>query len=148
MGLKRCFTLLELILVITIICIVVGITLPYFKKNLDKLRHDEFVRRVYLFLDNAKTYSQLYSRNTKIEINGKKEIMIEVMENEEYKPIEARYSNLVLPRDITINSEEPSVIFYPDATCTDFSWDIFNKAERIYTVKGSGFNGKFEIIKY
>ena len=148
MSLRKCFTLLELILVITIICIVVGINLPYFKKNLDKFRAEEFARRVYLFLDHAETYSQLYSTNTRIEIDGRREIKIEASNGKEYKAIDGRYSNLVIPQNISIDSEDSSIIFYPDATCTEFSWDILYKSKRIYTVKGSGFGGKFEIIKH
>jgi len=146
---KKCFTLLELMLVIAIISVVAGINLPYFKNQLDKFRIEDFVRRLYLFFDHAKTYAVFYSLNTKIEIEDNKEITITKKQDEEFKPIEERFRRISLLKNMVIEAKDSEpVLFYPDGTCGEFSWDIVYRGKKLYTIKSLGFDGKFEIEKY
>lgn len=149
MTFKKCFTLLELILVIVIISIVVGLSLPRFKNQLDKFHIENFARRLYLFLDHAKTYSVFYSKNTKVDMEpDRKEINIKKKEGQDYEVIETRYSRLTLPHNISIKTDDMPVVFYPDGTCSEFLWNIVYRGQDLYMIKSLGFNGKLEIEKY
>jgi len=149
MSFRRCFTLLELILVIAIISIVAGLSLPRFKNQLDKFQIEDFARRLYLFLDRAKTYSVFYSKNTKVDMEPDAgELSIKKKRDQDYEVIEERYSRLMLPHNISIKTEDMPVVFYPDGTCSEFLLNVVYKGKELYTIKSLGFNGKLEIEKY
>ena len=134
---------------LAIVGILAGLTLPYFKNQIDKFIVDDFARRVYLFLDHAKTYAIFYADNTQVEMSSdKRTLYINTREDGVFAQIKGRFSKLPVPQGLSIEGTDDPIMFYPNGTCSEFAWDVVYRGSKTYSINSPGFNGKFEINKY
>lgn len=113
------FTLLELLLIVLIISVILGLSLPFIKKNVNSASFKTFINKNYLFLDYAKTHSVLKGKILKVKINlEEKKIVLWEMKskNEEGDKL----LEIEIPGNISVESEKENISFFPDGTIEEF----------------------------
>ncbi len=136
--LKKGFTLLELLLVIVIISILLGVSTPLIKRNIESTSFKSFINKSYFLLDYAKTLCIF--KNTILEVNfdlnGNRIILIEKGEKgEEFKTIK-------IPKGLHFEIEKETILFYPDGTMEEFEIIISDNEQRKAVISSKGFDGK------
>jgi prepilin-type N-terminal cleavage/methylation domain-containing protein len=145
----RCVTFIELLIVIAIIGIIAGITLPNFKKTYSSFELDSFVKDVSYLARYLQSNSISYNRICRMDIEQFNERMqfkgLIRGETGEFNPVKGKFGKAYeAPAGITVSSLEPngrnSIFFYPDGTLdkTDIVFKNKYGKETKLALKGSG----------
>lgn len=145
----RGVTFIELLIVIAIIGIIAGITLPNFKKTYSNFELDSFVKDISYLVRYLQSNSISSSRICRMDIEQINERLqfkgLAQGEFGEFDTIKGRHSKgYESPAGITIFSIEPaersSIFFYPDGTLdkTDIVFKNKYGKETKLVLKGSG----------
>ncbi|MDD5005122.1 MAG: prepilin-type N-terminal cleavage/methylation domain-containing protein [Candidatus Omnitrophica bacterium] len=131
---KNSFTLIELLVVVVIIGFFLTLSLPRFKQTFVNLQFDDFclnlVSRIRYLQERAlveqKTYRLNFDLSNKVaEVRVKEEPSSDFTDS---KGILAK--DIVIPRGIDVNTEEPSIIFYPDGSIAGKDIKISNSQNK------------------
>jgi len=133
-------TLLELLLVIALIAILVGVNFPRLKTTIQNTQFRSFADKVYFLLDYAKTHAVL---NTKI-ITARFDTDAHKISLRE--PENILVEEIDIPRNLVLEADKLSVVFYPDGTCSDFRITLSDDEERTVAISSGGFDGKIEMV--
>jgi len=105
----RAITLIELALVILVIGILIGITLPSFRKTFNQLQLNSFSREFQVLMQYLRQRSIVEGKIIYLNIDS---------ENRQYwtkiRDMENRLKTYRLPEGVTLSSEQKQVAFYPD----------------------------------
>ena len=127
---KKGFTLLELILVIFIISVILGVSFPLIKNSINSYRVRSFVNKAYLFLDYAQTKATLSNKKLKVSIDLDEKLIL----------LSDEASRLAIPDDISLQTEQEEIVFYPDGTSDEFEL-VINEV----TLSSRGFDCKIQV---
>lgn len=143
---KAAFTYIELIVVVLILGIFIGLSIPQFKKTFADLELDNFVKNIYLLCNylqsNSIAQAKIYSLNFSGELKEFKSYFLK--ENGEWQILKQRFSRLYrLPEKITLETtpaKKNNVLFYPDGSSDNLTLIFKNEFgyERILLIGGSG----------
>lgn len=133
------YTFIEVFIVIIIIGILVGISLPNLKRSFNELQINSFTRQLQGFMNYLHERSIVEGKIIYLDIDK---------ENKEYwakiKEAEGRLKTYPIPQGIDIelnkkvDSENKEIIFYPDGTIDKVTVRISNRDKQIIlTTEGS-----------
>jgi Tfp pilus assembly protein FimT len=135
---SKAVTLLELLLIVVILSVFLGLSLPYLNTNVRKMSFRSFVNKAYLFLDYAKAHSILTNRILIAQFDFEDNRLYLAAEGEEKAVLE----DLTIPEDYTLEIENEKIIFYPDGTLQEFKLLIRAESENTSVISSKGFDGK------
>ncbi len=140
-GIKHAFTLVELLLVLVVIAILVGVSVPALNTSVRHAEFNGFVSKLYLFLDYSRSRSTL--KNTVLAVNFDSAAKtVYLKEGDEV------INRLDLPDGMTIQTKEAQVWFYPDGTSQQFQLLVQSGSGQKSIILSRGFDGKIRIDDY
>lgn len=144
------FTLIELTLVTLLLLVIVGISVPVFKKTFQSLSAKDTSFNISKLINYAQEMAVLERKNFKIMFDFKKGSyqLFEIVpkaNQPSVKKIQSRFGKLfTIPKDLTLRGEKKEVIFYPDGHCDDLT--IYVVSKKIgYSISVRRFGNKLEI---
>jgi len=146
------FTLVELMLVVTIISILIGLSTPLFRRTF----RDTRLENTCLNLSKLMRYARERAIGERLShrISFDEEMRTYWLEAElspesDFQRIKGKpgKTNLV-PEDITIEGRGKEVTFYPDGSADQTALYLMNSNERVYTIEIRGVDGYVKIFRY
>lgn len=135
--LRSALTLLELLLVIVIISVLLGLSIPHLNKSIKNSEFKSFADKTYLFLDYAKNRAIIKAVILQMRFDQeKKQIVLEERETKQ-----KIFRSVKVPDRINMQLSNEKIIFYPDGTLQKFEVVIYNDKRQI-TISSLGFDGK------
>lgn len=142
----KAFTFIELFIVIIIIGILIGISLPSFKKTFNNLQLNSFSQEIQAFMNYLHERSIVEGKIIYFNIdNEKKEYWAKI------KDTKARLRTYFLPRGIDIeiikkaDTDNKQIIFYPDGQIDKVSIKIAGPDKQGIILTTEGMFGKIKI---
>jgi prepilin-type N-terminal cleavage/methylation domain-containing protein len=135
------FTFLELLLVIAIIAILLGMTIPLVSKSIRNTFFNSFVNKTYLFFDYASTQATLRNKAVETKFDPQQNYIF----LREYKKNDKVISQMQIPDKINIGADKETVVFYPDGTLEEFKVVISDDQKREAEISSAGFDGKLKL---
>jgi len=145
------FTLIELVLVTAIILIIIGLSIPLFKRTFSDLTIKDLAFNIFKLTYYAREKAIFQKENFKISFdfpNGKYRLleMDNSIEPPVYKKSAGKYgSGFALPKGMFFKGPRNEIIFYPDGRCDDADIDILDEKGAGYTVLIRGFGSRVEV---
>ena len=135
-GNNRSFTFIELLLVVVLIGVAAGVSIPYFRKTFSDLKLQSFAGDLQTFMN--------YLRERSI-VDGQIIILAIDSEKKEYwaqaKDAQDRLKTYRIPPEISIESSQKEVFFYPDGTIDKVTIKLLNHNERAISLTTEGVFG-------
>ncbi|MFQ5680782.1 MAG: Tfp pilus assembly protein FimT/FimU [Candidatus Omnitrophota bacterium] len=144
---RQGFTLLELILVITIISVVLGLSIPSLSKKIAHASFSSLVNRAYLLLDYAASRSAIKNVIVRVEFDARKRVLF-ASEGDVKKKNEGDEEILAkigLPRKMRLRLDKKEISFYPDGTSSAFEIDIRGRDNRRAVISANGIDGEITV---
>ncbi len=138
---KKGFTLLELLLTITIISVLLGMTLPVINKSIKSLRFEGFVDKAYLFLDYTRTASSLRNKILSLKLDQENKRIYLNQEGES----SGFLKDLEVPSRLKVEFDPAEIIFYPNGTSREFKITISSSQGMHSIISSKGFDGKIRV---
>jgi Tfp pilus assembly protein FimT len=136
-------TLIELFLVIIIIGVLVGISLPSLKATFNNLRLDSFSRELQSLMNYLHERSIVEKKVIYLNIdNNKKEIWAEIKGEQ----AQTRLKTLGFGDDIKIETDSEEIIFYPDGEITKATIEVRNHYNQKISLTTKGVFGGVKIL--
>jgi len=136
-GRVKGFTFIELLIIIIIIGILVGISLPQFRNNVNRLQLNSFSRELQSFMN------YLHERAV---VEGEVIYLAFDMDNNEYwaqvKGKSQRLKTYHFPEGIKIETEENQINFYPDGSIDKTTIMLKDSAEQSVNLTTKGVFGR------
>lgn len=137
---KKSFTLLELILIVLILSILVGLSMPHMKKSGENALIQSSAKKIYLLLDYAQKQAIIKNTISEIHIDLlEKEIGFKVEENKK-SPI----PKIKVPDTLDLNSDLEDIVFEPNSNIQKFKINLSNNKGRIINIYSDGIDGKIK----
>ena len=141
-GMKRIrnkgFTLIELTLVTFLILVIIGLSVPIFKKTFSDLSAKDASFSISKLINYAQEMAVLEKKNYRINFNFQKGTY-QLFEPDilakppVYKKVQGRFGKLFsLPKGVSLEGKKSGMTFYPDGHCDEVRVDIL--------VKGTGYS--------
>lgn len=140
-GSKESFTLVELLLVMVVILVLAGVSIPSLKNSARNAEFKGFINKLYLFLDYARSRSTLENSILAVNIDNEGKILL-IQEKD------TELNHIGIPADIQIQSNAPQVLFYPDGTSQQFELLVQAGQDQHSIILSRGFDGKIKIKDY
>lgn len=140
-GKRKSYTLIELLFVVLILMILIGISVPHLKKNVARASFSSQVRKVYNFLDLAKTYSLTHKVPIEVFLNAESHILsakIYGVTNDEIELIFLKE----LSKKISMKSKSDNIVFIPGLVVDKIQIEISDTDGRTAYVISSGLSLK------
>lgn len=135
--LRNALTLLELLLIVVIISVLLGLSVPYLNKSIKNSKFKSFADKTYLFLDYAKNRAIIRAIILQMRFDQeKKQIVLEERETKQ-----KIFRSVKIPDGINMQLSNEKINFYPDGTLQKFEVVIYNDKRKI-TISSLGFDGK------
>lgn len=144
------FTLIELVLVTAIILIIIGLSIPLFKRTFSDLTIKDLAFNISKLTYYAREKAILQKKNFKISFDfpsGRYRLleMDNSIEPPVYKKSADKYGKgYTLPKGMLFKGPKNEIIFYPDGRCDDADIDILDEKGAGYTVFIRGFGSRVE----
>jgi prepilin-type N-terminal cleavage/methylation domain-containing protein len=133
---KRAVTFIELLFVIVIIGILVGISLPNFKKTFNSLELNTFARELQTFMNYLNQRAIVERKIIYLNIDGeKKEYWAQ------FKDAQERLKSYPIPEELKIEAAQMQIIFYPDGTIDQVNLKIINRDSQCVNLTTRGLYG-------
>ena len=115
---QKAFSILELLVVVVVLGIIIGISLPRFRNSYNNLVFNNFTQNLISrmhFLQERATVEQCMYRIVFDPLNNKFTIGAREEDQSEFTSVKDRLGRSIsIPSQISIEMAEPLVIFYPD----------------------------------
>ncbi|MBU2540436.1 MAG: prepilin-type N-terminal cleavage/methylation domain-containing protein [Candidatus Omnitrophica bacterium] len=149
---KFAFTLIELLLVVAVLSVMVGISLPAFKKTYNRLNLENIALNILSTARYARAKaiveSRIYRLNFDIEDKSYSLSTESDDKIEGFQPISGRFGKIAqITDDINIKTSADHVNFYPSGDSDEIIVVLKNTDGRVYTIGKSGVFGEFKIIE-
>ena len=143
---SKSLTFLELLLIIVIISVFLGLSLPRLNTSVKSMSFRSFVSKVYLFLDYAKTNALLTNRIlvAKSEPEEGRMALTKKSEDEEKVSI---IKDIEIPSGFKMKVDAEKIFFYPDGTLKEFKLIITDNYQHRAVISSRGFDGKIAVSK-
>ena len=132
----RAITLIELALVILVIGILIGVSLPSFRKTFNQLQLNSFSREFQVLMHYLRQRSIIEGKIIYLNIDS---------DNRQYwtkiRDAENRLKNYRLPEGVTLESEQKQVAFYPDGNIDKTTIIILGPDNKNITLTTKGVFG-------
>jgi len=120
-GRKRGFTFIELLFVIIIIGILIGVSLPRFKKTFESMQLDAVSGELQAVMNYLCQRATVEGKIIYLNIdNDKKEYWAQV------KEATARIKTYHIPQEISIETEQEKIAFYPNGNIDKITIKVVN----------------------
>lgn len=126
-------TFIEILFVVIIIGILIGISLPNFRKDFNSLRLNSFSRELQSLMNYLHERSVVEGKTIYLNIdNDKKEVWANIQDTQN------RLKTLSLPDTIKLETEKKQILFYPDGEIEKVTIEVVNLDNQkiILTTKG------------
>lgn len=134
-------TFVELFLVIIIIGVLVGISLPNLKVTFNSLRLETFSRELQSLMNYLHERSIVEGKIIYLNIDtDKKEIWAKI------KDMETPLKTLALGEDIRIETENKQILFYPDGEIDKVTIEVLNPHNQKISLTTKGVYGGVKIL--
>ena len=139
---KKSFTLFELLLVVTIMGILIGLSFPRFRGKAGSLELRSVSKKLFLLTDYARTHAVL--GNNKVELSlGENANTFYLKQGKD----KSRFSRIVkLPDTIVADCNVNNITFYPDGSNDEFNLTLRSRKGESITLKSSGSSGRVIIL--
>lgn len=133
---NRAITFLELLLVTVVIGILIGISIPNFRKTFNSLQLNSFARDLQSFMNYLYQRSIVEEQIVTLSIDNEKKEYWAKSETDT-----RRLKTYRIPDEIKIETEEPVIIFYPDGTIDKATLKIIDSDSQSVTLTTEGVFG-------
>ena len=144
----RGFTLLELVVSVTIIASLIAISTPRFRNTLDNLMFENFCRglasRMEFLKERASVANAIYRMDFD-SANHLFSIKVKKSDDEDFMQIrDILYRDIIAPKGVRINVSSPAIIFYPDGSIEAEAIEIVSQA-RLAVISINNSTGKITL---
>jgi len=140
-GKKRGFTFIEILFVIIIIGILIGVSLPVFKKTSQKLELNSFSGQLQFLVS--------YLRERAIVERAVIVLNIDTENKKiwgEFQDAPGRLKDCVIPQAIKLDPEKKQVLIYPDGKIDAFNLTITNDENQKVALTTEGVYGGSKVV--
>ena len=146
-------TFIELLIIVIIIAVLSGLSLPKIKNTFDRLEFDSFLKDIYALCRylqaSAVTRGKIYCLNLNSE-NDPPEFFATFKLDQDFQKLPDRFGKVYkAPRGVTIVSLEPEgkkeIYFYPDASIDSITMTFKSRADRQAALIIKGTSGTIQI---
>lgn len=146
----RCFTFLEMLVVIIIIGIITAVSTPQFRKTFDNLALENFVKDIYYLIRYLQASAIQEAGVYYLNINkDKAEFRGLYKEGAEFKTPEGRLGKVYkAPAGVTISLEPPEktgVYFFPDGSIEKVTIILENLHKKQFSLVARGLSSGIEV---
>ena len=144
------FTLIELILVVSLILALIALSVPLFKRTFSDLSAKEAAYSIAKLINYGQEMAVLERYNYKVVFNFEKSTyqLFRLGQGEKeaaYKRITSRFGRIfTLPNGVTLKGSKKESIFYPDGHCDAIAVSVLVKNEG-YSVTAKRFGNMVQI---
>lgn len=133
----KSFTFIEILFVIIIAGILLGVSLPAFRKTFNNLQLNSFSRELQSFMNYLSERSVVEEKVIYLNIdNGQRECWAQV------KNETNRLKTYRIPPDIEIEATQEQIAFYPDGSIDKINIKIINRDSQYFNLTTEGvFSG-------
>jgi len=126
---KKAITFIELVIVITIIGILIGISIPQFKKTFDNFELENFVKDIYYLSRYLQASAISQGKIHYLNIDpGEGRFWATYKENAEFKKIQGKFGNIYkTPKEVIISTDKAGIYFYPDGSMDEITIKFMNR---------------------
>jgi prepilin-type N-terminal cleavage/methylation domain-containing protein len=141
------FTLIELLIVSTIILVLVSFSTPLFRKSFSDLELKETASNISKFISYAQQRAIIDRCIYKIsfELEKKEYRLFRVSgegQNLTYNTLKDRFGRVFyIPKSIEVESEFSEILFYPDGHCDIVGLKLTGKNKRVLSIRTTGVLG-------
>ena len=138
---RSALTFIELFIVITIIGILAVSSLPNFRRAFDNLQLNNFCRQLQTFMTYLNQRSSVEGKLIYLNIDAQKREYWAQVEGSPY-----RLKTYPIPQDITIESAEKQIIFYPDGQIDKITITMINLDKQKISLTTKGVFGGAKVL--
>ncbi|MDP3790732.1 MAG: hypothetical protein Q8R38_01660 [Candidatus Omnitrophota bacterium] len=143
-------TLIELTLVTLLLLVIVGLSVPIFKKTFQNLSAKDTSYNISKLINYAQEMAVLERKNFKIIFDfskGKYQLFELITQAKEplYTKAQSRFGKMLgIPQGLTLRGDRKEMIFYPDGHCDDMKIYVMSKRSG-FSIIVKRFGNKVEI---
>ncbi len=146
------FTLVELMLVVTIISILIGLSTPLFRRTFRDIQLENTCLNLSKLMRYARERAIVERLRYRISFDEEMRaywLEAELSPEPGFQRIKGRLGKAnPVPEDIKIKGQEREVTFYPDGEADQTSLYLMNSNGKVYTLEVRGIDGYVKIFNY
>ncbi len=139
---KRGFTFLELLFVVIILGILLGVSLPQFKKSYQAFQFDAFTGQFAGLFNYLRQRSMVESKIIHLEFDNEKKEYWSYFDQSE-----ARLKTYPIPDGVTLEADKDEVLFYPDGNIDKITINIVSPDHKEVSLTTEGVWGGVKVNK-
>lgn len=147
---RKAFTLIELLLVIVVISILAGISVPKFRKTFRDIQLASSTHTLVSLMRYAQERSIIEGVSFKIQFDRSTNTYLLLKETEpfsnKFEREKGRYRKMNrIPLDILFKASEKEIVFFPDGRATSVEITLENKNKNRKRITAKGIGGRIRI---
>jgi prepilin-type N-terminal cleavage/methylation domain-containing protein len=146
------FTLVELMLVVTIIGVFIGLSTPLFRRTFKDIQLDNACLNLSKLMRYARERAIMERMRYRLSFDDEMKsywLEAELPYEVGFQRIKGRLGrDNVIPKGITIEGQERNINFYPDGEADQTTFFLMNGNGRVYTLTVRGIDGYVTVFDY